>query len=116
MVRLIPADYIIIAAYFLGMIGIGIYFARRQKSGADFFAGGRRIPWWVAGISLYMANFSAFMYSGSAALTYETGLFAILSMLGLPLSYFVGTLLTAKRWRRTRAVSPVEFTRVRYNV
>ncbi|MEO8168850.1 MAG: hypothetical protein ABI623_11430 [bacterium] len=57
------SDYTVIAAYFLFMLGIGVYFMRASKGGKDFFAGGNMIPWWVSGMSLYMANFSVWIYS-----------------------------------------------------
>lgn len=116
MIHLVTIDYVTIAFFFALLIGVGLWYSRRQKSGGDFFAGGRRIPWWVAGAGLFMANFSAWMYTGFAGLAYNAGPYALLYLALLPIAYYLGTLLTATRWRRTRSVSQVEFTRTRFNV
>ena len=41
-----------IAAYICCLIGIGIYFARRQKTTEDYFVASRSIPGWAMGLSL----------------------------------------------------------------
>ena len=61
-------DYLVIAGYFLFMLGIGIYFTRINKSGKEYFAGGNMIPWWVSGMTLYMANFSAWTFTAAAGI------------------------------------------------
>ncbi|CAG0982066.1 partial Sodium/proline symporter, partial [Anaerolineae bacterium] len=108
-------DYIVIAAYFLFMLGIGLYFMKVNKGAKEYFAGGSMIPWWVSGMTLYMANFSAWTFTGAAGFAYATGWFAILYFSTWSLSYLVGSQLTASRWRRTRSISPVEYTYTRFN-
>ncbi len=109
-------DYVVIAMYFALMLGIGFYFLNRLKNTNDYFAGGNKIPWWTSGVSLYMTNFSAWIFSGAAGFVYSTGYFALL-YLGLgAFAYYIGSQLTASRWRRSRVVSPVEYTNTRYNV
>lgn len=109
-------DYVVVAAYFLFMLGIGLYFMRINKGGKEYFAGGSMIPWWVSGMTLYMANFSAWTFTGAAGFAYATGWFAILYFGTWSISYFVGSQLTAAKWRRTRSISPVEYTYTRFNV
>ncbi|MBI3004504.1 MAG: hypothetical protein HYY49_03715 [Ignavibacteriales bacterium] len=108
-------DYVVIAAYFVFMLGIGVYFLRVNKGAKDYFAGGSMIPWWVSGMTLYMANFSAWTFTGAAGFAYATGWFAILYFSTWSISYYVGSQLTAARWRRTRSISPVEYTLTRFN-
>ncbi len=109
-------DYVVIAMYFVLMLAIGFYFLNKLKDTKDFFAGGNKIPWWTSGVSLYMTNFSAWIFSGAAGFVYATGYFALI-YLGLgALSYYLGSQLTAAKWRRSRVVSPVEYTNTRYNV
>jgi solute:Na+ symporter, SSS family len=109
-------DYVVIAGYFLFMLGIGIYFKKINKGAREYFAGGNMIPWWVSGMTLYMANFSAWTFTGAAGFAYSTGLFPLLWWGTGGFGYIFGSLLTAKRWRRTRAISPVEYTYTRYNI
>ena len=109
-------DYLVIGGYFLFMLGIGIYFMKFNKGGKEYFAGGSMIPWWVSGMTLYMANFSAWTFTASAGFTYTSGLFVLLYFSTGAIAYFLGTQLTAARWRRTRSISPVEYTYTRYNI
>ncbi|MEW6510954.1 MAG: hypothetical protein AB1428_08365 [Bacteroidota bacterium] len=108
-------DYIVIAGYFLFMLGIGLYFMKINKGAKEYFAGGSMIPWWVSGMTLYMANFSAWTFTGAAGFAYATGWFAILYFGTWSVSYYTGSQLTASRWRRTRSISPVEYTYTRFN-
>ncbi|MGZ3184940.1 MAG: sodium:solute symporter [Telluria sp.] len=67
-------DWVVIIGYLAGMLGIGWYFYAREKrhSTADFFVGGRKIPFWAAGISLYAANTSSISYIAIPAKAFET--------------------------------------------
>lgn len=108
-------DYLVIIGYFVFMLGIGLYFMKINKSGKEYFAGGSMIPWWVSGMTLYMANFSAWTFTGAAGFAYATGWFAILYFGTWSIAYYAGSQLTAARWRRTRSISPVEYTYTRFN-
>ncbi len=108
-------DYLVIGAYFLFMLGIGLYFMKVNKGAKEYFAGGSMIPWWVSGMTLYMGNFSAWTFTGAAGFAYATGWFAICYFGTWSVSYFFGSLLTASKWRRTRSISPVEYTNTRFN-
>jgi len=109
-------DYLIIAGYFFFMVGIGVYFSKINKGAREYFAGGSMIPWWVSGMTLYIGNFSAWTFTGAAGFAYSTGFFALLYFATWSVSYFVGSQLTAAKWRRTRSISPVEYTYTRFNI
>ena len=67
-------DWVVIVVYLVGMTGIGLYFYLREKriSTADFFVGGRSIPFWAAGVSLYATNTSSISYIAIPAKAFET--------------------------------------------
>jgi solute:Na+ symporter, SSS family len=67
-------DWVVIVIYLAGMIGIGLYFYLREKrnSTANFFVGGRSIPFWAAGVSLYAANTSSISFIAIPAKAFET--------------------------------------------
>jgi len=112
---LTAADYAVVALYLLAVLGAGFWFARLTKGGKDFFVGGNRIPWWAAGVSLYMTTFSAWMFTGAASFVYNTGWFGFLYFAVKPAGFVVGFLLAAVKWRRARITSPVEYIEERYN-
>ena len=57
-----PLDHAMIVLYFAALVAMGMYFSRREKSTDDFFVGGRRIPWWAAGISIFGTLLSAITF------------------------------------------------------
>ena len=108
-------DHLVVAAYFIFMLAIGVYFARVSKGGKDFFAGGNMLPWWVSGMSLYMTNFSVWIFTGGAGFAYAVGWFALIYFGIGGFAYWAGSALTAALWRRTRSISPIEYTQKRFN-
>jgi solute:Na+ symporter, SSS family len=67
-------DWIVIVVYLAAMIGIGLYFYLREKrnSTSNFFVGGRSIPFWAAGVSLYAANTSSISFIAIPAKAFES--------------------------------------------
>jgi SSS family solute:Na+ symporter len=109
-------DLAVVFTYFLIIMGIGLFFMRVNKGGKEFFTGGSMIPWWMSGISLYMGNFSAWLFTGAAGFAYSTGWFTTLYFACSPIAYLLGSSLTASKWRRTRSISPLEYTSTRFNI
>ncbi len=110
-------EFFTVLVYLLMMVGIGVYFVTRNRGGVDYFAGGRAVPWWVSGVSLYMGNFSAWLFTGGAGMIYKTTWYGLLYfLLTGSVAYFLGSQLSAALWRRTRVISPVEFTLQRFGV
>ncbi|WP_449468221.1 sodium:solute symporter family transporter [Stenotrophomonas humi] len=67
-------DWAVIVVYLAAMLGIGAWFYFQEKHGntADFFVGGRSIPFWAAGISLYATNTSSISFIAIPAKAFET--------------------------------------------
>ena len=67
-------DWLVIVVYLAAMVGIGMYFYLQEKraSTADFFVGGRSIPFWAAGVSLYATNTSSISFIAIPAKAFET--------------------------------------------
>lgn len=114
---LMPIDWAIIALYLVGTAGIGVYFYLKEKkqSNADFFLGGRNIPWWAAGVSLYATGTSAISYIAIPAKAYATDwLYFAGNLVGL-----AGTIFTAI-WivpliRRLNLMSVYQYLELRFH-
>ena len=65
-------NWIVLVIYLLSMLGLGVYFMRREGGSDDFFRGGGRVPWWAAGISIYATMLSAITYMTIPAKAYAT--------------------------------------------
>jgi SSS family solute:Na+ symporter len=69
-------DLVIIALYFVAVIGIGFYLKRFTKTGEDFFLAGREMTAWIAGLSFLAANLGSLELMGWAASSYQYGILA----------------------------------------
>ncbi|HET8735054.1 MAG TPA: sodium/solute symporter, partial [Pricia sp.] len=65
-------DIAVIAIYFLILAWMGYYFSKRQKNIDDYFKGGKRIPWWAAGLSIFGTALSAITFMAIPAKTFAT--------------------------------------------
>jgi len=60
-------DYLLIATYFVFVLGIGIMAKRAVSSSLDFFLSGRSLPAWVTGLAFISANLGAVEIIGMSA-------------------------------------------------
>jgi SSS family transporter len=114
-VRLAAADYLVVAGYFVIVLSIGFYFRNKLEAAKDYFAGGNRIPWQLAGISHYMSSFSAFSFIAYAQMGYRFGFVGVTLFWATIPACILGGLVFAKRWRRARVITPVQFLERRFN-
>src|SRR5476651_2549279 len=66
-------DYAVVGAFFLVMVVIGFAAVRKIKSSKDFFVGGGKVPWWLAGVSLHVSGYSGVVFVAMAAVAYRYG-------------------------------------------
>ena len=109
------ADYALIALYFGIVIFVGWYSSRKNQNTDDYFKGGGKIPWFLAGVSNWVSGFSAFMFVAAAGFTYRYGLVAVVVFTSATWAYLVGAFYFAARWRRARINSPLEFLTRRFS-
>jgi solute:Na+ symporter, SSS family len=113
--KLAGPDYFILVGYFVLMLGIGAYFYRYMKGMKDYFSGNNKIPWWLSGVSFYMSCFSAFGFIAYSELAFKYGLVAVTIWWFCVPSLVLSIILLAKKWRRMRIDSPVEYLETRYS-
>src|SRR5256886_16399120 len=76
LVHLSGVDLLIIAIYFLLVLGIGFYLKKFAKTGEDFFLAGREMTAWVAGLAFVSANLGSLELLGWAGSAYQYGIMA----------------------------------------
>ncbi|HVV21512.1 MAG TPA: sodium:solute symporter family protein [Pseudonocardiaceae bacterium] len=62
-----PIDYVLIAVYFVLVLGIGALARRSVSTSLDFFLSGRSMPAWVTGLAFISANLGAVEIFGMTA-------------------------------------------------
>ncbi len=109
------ADMAVLAAYFVTMIAVGLFYSRRMKSLDLYFAGGKQLSWWLGGVSFLMSYVSALSIVVYAALGYQYGLVALTIYWTTVPGALLTTWLLARRWRRAGVLTPVEFLEARFS-
>src|SRR6202023_1169668 len=72
--NLATIDLVIIGVYFAIVFGIGIYFARKERTSEDYFLAGRDIGWFFIGASLFVSNISTEHFIGLSGTGASSGL------------------------------------------
>ncbi len=108
-------EYLVIAGYFMLIIGIGFTFKNMaSKSTSDYFRGGGRMLWWMVGSTAFMMQFSAWTFTGAAGKAFSDGFAVCLVFIANTFSYFCGWLYFAHRFRQTRVDTPTEAIKGRF--
>ncbi len=82
-------DYIILITYFSGVVILGGFFSKSQKSLKDFFMGSGNIPWWAAAISGIATIASAISYIGAVGLGFSSDFSFLQYRLALPVALVI---------------------------
>jgi len=112
-------DWIVLGFYFAGVLGLGAWLARRQKSTDDYFLGGKRMSGGLVGISLAANQVSAVsLVSAPAfvALRPDGGLRWLQYELAVPLAMVGILLLLGPLYPQLRSASLYEYAERRFGV
>ena len=82
-------DLTILLVYLTGMVALGLYLGRRQKTASDFMVGGRDCPWWVILCSIVATETSTITFLAIPGIGWSSDL----TFLQLPLGYIIGRLI-----------------------
>jgi solute:Na+ symporter, SSS family len=109
-------DYLILAFYFVTVLGIGFAARRAIKTSADFFLSGRSMPAWVTGLAFVSANLGALEIIGMAANGAQYGLMTLhyYWVGAVPAMVFLGIVMMPFYYG-SKVRSVPEFLRLRFN-
>jgi SSS family solute:Na+ symporter len=108
-------DWIIIAAYFVLSLGIGLWYSKRAgKNSSEFFLGGRNMPWYLAGISMVATTFAADTPLAVNELVVQNGISGNWIWWSALTGGMLTTFFFARMWRRAEVLTELEFIELRY--
>jgi len=108
-------DWGVVAAYLLGTLALGLWMARRGAGNlAEFFVGGRAIPWWLAATSMAATTFNVDTPLYVAGRVAKDGVAGNWEWWSFALMHVLVAVVLAKLWRRARVLTDVELTELRY--
>jgi len=101
-------DWLVIAVYLVGIVGLGLWFGKDQKSTRDYFLGSRNIPWWGIGFSIVAAETSALTIIGVPAIAYGNNLTFIQMIIGYIIARIILAVLLVPHYFSGEIYSPYQ--------
>lgn len=97
--HLAHVDWLIVLAYLVGVIGLGVWLGKGQKTTRDYFLGSKSVPWWGVSLSIVATETSAFTFIAIPAAVFfthpETGAPGNLAFIQVVMGYVVARVLIA---------------------
>jgi len=107
-------DWTVIASYFMAMIGIGVFYARRTETTDDFLLGGRHMNAWMVGLSLFATLLSTLTYLAVPGEMIRHGPIIVMGTASFPIvSWIVGWYIIPF-FMRLNVTSAYEILEVRF--
>jgi Na+/proline symporter len=108
-------DWAVVVAYLAFTLVLGLVVARRgARSLAEFFVGGRAIPWWLAATSMAATTFNVDTPLYVAGRVAQAGVAGNWEWWSFAFGHILLAVLLAKLWRRAGVMTDMELTELRY--
>ena len=98
-------DLLLILFYLLAMVGIGVYFSRKNKSSEQFTTASGSIPGWALGLSFYATFLSAITFLGDPGKSFGANWNPFVFSLSIPLAAIVATKWFVPFYRESGEIS-----------
>ena len=109
-------DWVIVVLYFVLNLGIGLYFYRKASGSTEnFFLSGRKMSWWLAGLSMVATTFAADTPLAVTELVAKNGIAGNWLWWNMMFGGMLTVFFFARLWRRANILTDVEFIELRYS-
>ena len=98
-------DLVIIALYLAGMIGVGVYFSRKNSNPEQYSSASGKIPGWAIGLSIYATFLSSNTFLGVPGKAFGTNWNALVFSISMPLAAWVAARYFVPFYRATGEIS-----------
>jgi solute:Na+ symporter, SSS family len=114
--HLAPLDWIIAAICLVICFAPALFFGKRAgKSTSEFFASGRAVPWWLAGLSMVATTFSSDTPNLVTDIVRRNGVAGNWVWWAFVLTGVSTVFFYARLWRRSGVLTDLEFYEIRYS-
>jgi solute:Na+ symporter, SSS family len=101
-------DWVVVFAYLIGIIGLGLWFGKDQRTTRDYFLGSRNVPWWAIGVSIVAAETSALTIIGVPSLAYGGNLGFIQMVFGYVIARILLAIVMVPHYFKGEIYSPYQ--------
>lgn len=112
--RLHPIDLLVIAAYAVMTLAIGLRFSKRNRTTDRYFLGGRNFPGWAIGLSFIGSTISSITFIAYPADSFKTAWLRILPPLAFPLIVLIACYAFIPFFRRGTVHSAYHYLALRF--
>ncbi|MCC6143461.1 MAG: sodium/solute symporter [Candidatus Hydrogenedentes bacterium] len=109
-------DYATLVLYFGVLVGMGAYFSRRESTTENFCLGGRKVPWWAVGLSIFGTSLSAITYLSIPARAYATDWVYSLANMSIIVLAPIVIAFYLPHYRRAPITTAYEYLEQRFNL
>jgi len=109
-------DWIIVAVILFICFAPALYYRKRAgKDTSEFFASGRAVPWWLAGLSMVATTFSSDTPNLVTDIVRRNGVAGNWVWWAFTLTGVATVFFYARMWRRSEVLTDLEFYELRYS-
>jgi SSS family solute:Na+ symporter len=113
---LLPLDWVIVLFTILICFVPALFFGKRAGSStSEFFASGRSVPWWLAGLSMVATTFSSDTPNWVTQQVRQYGVAGNWQWWAMVLTGVATVFFFARLWRRSGVMTDLEFYELRYS-
>jgi SSS family solute:Na+ symporter len=109
-------DLIVLIVYLIGSVALGCYFVFKNRSSEEFTTGGRSMPGWLVGLSLFGTFVSSISFLALPAKAFTSNWNAFAFSLSLPLAGYITVKFFVPFYRRQNEVSAYGHLEKRFGV
>ena len=114
MEHLNAADWLVIALYLAGIVGLGVWFGKDQHTTRDYFLGSRTVSWWAIGFSIVAAETSALTVIGVPGLAFGSDLGFLQMIVGYVLARIILAAVLVPHYFKGEIYSPYQLLADRF--
>ena len=109
-------DWVFIMAFFVIALIVGVWVTKKAgESSSEFFLSGRRMPWWLLGMSMVATTFSTDTPNLVTDIVRQNGVSGNWVWWAFLLTGMLTVFIYAKLWRRSGVMTDIEFYELRYS-
>jgi solute:Na+ symporter, SSS family len=114
--QLRPLDWIVVATSLLVCFVPALFFGKRSgRNTTEYFASGRSVPWWLAGLSMVATTFSSDTPNLVTDIVRRQGVAGNWQWWAFTLTGVATVFFFARLWRRSGVLTDLEFYELRYS-
>ncbi|QDU61987.1 Sodium/glucose cotransporter [Planctomycetes bacterium Pan216] len=109
-------DWIVLVGYFVGMLALGLFFWRRNRSPEEFTAAGRSLSGWLCGLSIFATFLSSISYLALPGKAFADNWNPFMFSVALPVAALIAVRYFVPLYRKRGSISAYSYFEARFGL